>query len=207
MLELKNISIGRGGRAILSSLSAVFDHSSITVIRAPNGGGKSTLLRAIAGLLPVQSGSILTGGEDPVFCGHLDAVKSAMSVRESLAFWHAIYGQSASSEALDALSLSELMDTPVAYLSAGQKRRLGLARAFIAPTKIKLFDEPTTALDAAHRDAFWAMIQTAADQGATILFSSHDAEVPVAAKTLDLAAFAPKATPASLDPFLDGDFA
>ncbi|MEM0977624.1 MAG: heme ABC exporter ATP-binding protein CcmA [Pseudomonadota bacterium] len=197
------LTIRRSGKTVLSDVS--FDiPGGITVLRGPNGSGKTTLLRCLAGLITPSAGAFETGGEDPVFCGHLDAVKSAISVSETLSFWSAIYGASVP-DTVESLGLAPLMETPVALLSAGQKRRLGLARAVIAPTPIKLFDEPTTALDAAHRQSFFDLVERTTADGATIVMSSHDDLLPQNAAMLELSAFQAKPDTHD-DPFLDEAF-
>ncbi|MEO0343266.1 MAG: heme ABC exporter ATP-binding protein CcmA [Pseudomonadota bacterium] len=197
------LTIRRSGKIVLSDVS--FDiPGGITVLRGPNGSGKTTLLRCLAGLIAPSAGAFETGGADLVFCGHLDAVKPAMSVAETLSFWSAIYGATVP-KGDDPLGLAPLMETPVALLSAGQKRRLGLARALIAPTPIKLFDEPTTALDAAHRQSFFDLVERAAADGATIVMSSHDDLLPRDAAILELSGFQPNLDVHD-DPFLDEAF-
>ena len=199
------LTIRRSGRVILSAVQLDISDGQIIVLRAPNGGGKTTLLRCLAGLIAPSAGDIQTE-EDSVFCGHLDAVKATMTVAESLAFWQSIYGAAPQTGITDRLGLTALLDTPVSLLSAGQKRRLGLARAFIAPAPIKLFDEPTTALDAAHRDAFFNFIEDKAREGAIIIMSSNDDKMPKSATSLDLTQFLPLAGAPDEDPFLSEAF-
>ena len=205
MIKLCKISIRRGARMILSDLSHRFMPGTLTVLRAPNGGGKTTLLRALAGLIPLAEGTIQTE-EDIVFCGHLDAVKSAMTVRESLYFWQRIYDARPVSETLDMLGLNKLLDTPSALLSAGQKRRLGLARGFLSPARIKLLDEPTNALDRDRRAALFDVIDAHVGSGGIVILSTHDAEIPHQVTILDLARFKPEPERHAENPFLSGAF-
>jgi len=200
------LNIRRAGRLVLAGVELDIAIGQIAVLRAPNGGGKTTLLRSLAGLIPIDQGAVHFGDAEPVFCGHLDAVKSAMSVKETLEFWRSIYGTAENIKALSALGLEDLIDTPVSLLSAGQKRRLGLARAFVSGARVKLFDEPTTALDQTHRMAFFDLIEACAAEGDTILMSSHDEAIPQSASLLDLAAFKPSAEEDQDDPFLSEAF-
>lgn len=149
----------RGGRLVFEGLSFELAAGHALVLTGANGAGKSSLLRQIAGLLEVTEGRIELQGGDPElgvaeqahYVGHLDGLKPMMSVVETLRFWGRFLGgpAEAADAALDAMALAPLADLPVAYLSAGQKRRLSLARLAVAPRPLWLLDEPSVALDAA----------------------------------------------------------
>jgi heme exporter protein A len=163
-LVAENLVLQRGGRIVVDGLSFRLGSGEALLLTGPNGSGKTTLLRALAGFLAPASGAILVAdgpeererGELAHFVGHLDGLKSHLTVAENLAFWAAYLdegGGAATGErleaALDRFDLAELADIPAGYLSAGQKRRLALARLGVAERPVWLLDEPTVSLDTA----------------------------------------------------------
>ena len=169
-LIAEHLVIERGARAIIKDLSFAVGPGEALLLTGPNGAGKTTLLRALAGFLRPASGDIrLLGGEPETtiaeqshIVGHANAVKVALSVRENVAFWvnylggpvgGPVGGQAGDAErvenALGHFGLLELAEFPAGYLSAGQKRRLGLARLLAAERPLWLLDEPTVSLDTA----------------------------------------------------------
>lgn len=160
MFEGRDLACVRGGRLVFAHLSFALERGQALVVSGPNGSGKSTLLRLLAGLLPARHGELRFDGaavaEDPEafhrqlhYLGHLDAAKPALSVGENLAFWIDLRGGDTSRlvPALDAFGIADLRDLPARVLSAGQRRRLGLARLVAVPAPLWLLDEPTIALD------------------------------------------------------------
>lgn len=152
----------RGQRVVFSDLSFVIPPGTTTVLSGPNGSGKSSLLRLVAGLLKPAVGTMTWGDErkrpDPEFhrrqvsfVGHQDAIKPAFTVAENLRYWRAILGGAPGENfigaALSAHDLRHLADLPARLLSAGQRRRLNLARLNLAPRHLWLLDEPTVSLD------------------------------------------------------------
>jgi heme exporter protein A len=163
-LVAEKLVLQRGGRTVVDGLSFRLDSGEALLLTGPNGSGKTTLLRALAGFLSPASGTILLvdapaereRGELSHFVGHFDGLKSHLTVAENLAFWAAYLddeGGGAQRErleaALDRFDLAALADIPAGYLSAGQKRRLALARLGVAERPLWLLDEPTVSLDAA----------------------------------------------------------
>ena len=152
----KDLTCVRGGREVFAGLNFSVARGEALVVSGRNGAGKSSLLRMLAGLIAVAAGTVaLTGGdaeatpgEQAHYLGHLDAVKPSLSVSENLAFWTAYLGNGASdiAAALDAVGLEPLAGLPAAYLSAGQRRRLSIARLVAVPRPLWLLDEPTSAL-------------------------------------------------------------
>ena len=177
----------RGGRLVLDGVSLACEAGATLIIRGANGAGKSTLLRVIAGLLDKQSGDVHLDGvadeEEQIaaymhYVGHLDAVKSALTVRENLTFWQRYYGSAhvaSVDQALDAFALTQLSDLPAQYLSAGQKKRLGLARLLVAHRPVWLLDEPTVSLDTDNRARLAKVITAHTQAQGLALVASHDA--------------------------------
>ena len=140
------IAAFRGERLVLRDVSLAVPAGGALLLTGPNGSGKSTLLRILAGLRRPDAGSIEWPG--PVaYLGHLDAIKPGLTAAENLSFAAARGGSLP--DALAAMDLTPLADTPARLLSAGQKRRLALARLMLAPAPVWLLDEPTLGLDAA----------------------------------------------------------
>ena len=181
-----NVTIERGGRRLFSNLSFALGAGEALTVRGPNGAGKSSLLRAIAGLLPLAAGKVrLEGGDDEQsagaqahYLGHADALKGALTARENLSFWAATLRgggppPSPVAVALDRLGLAHAIDFPVAYLSAGQKRRVALARLLVAYRPLWLLDEPTSALDAASQARLAELMRDHLAAGGMIVAATH----------------------------------
>lgn len=186
ILQADPIEVERGGRLALSAPGFEVGAGQAGVLRGPNGAGKSTLLRALAGLLPMVAGDARLDGlsikadieeftAKVAYAGHLDAVKPALSVRENLASWAALYETSAYGvdPALDAFNLTSIADTSAAYCSAGQKRRVGLARLLVMDRPVWLLDEPTVSLDAASVALFAEAVSAHCAGGGVALAATH----------------------------------
>lgn len=208
MMTVTDLDCLRGQRRVLSGVSFALDAGDCLILRGPNGAGKTTLLRTLAGLSPAPRGTLSTAPEDLVYTGHLDAVKPQLTVSENLTFWQGIY-QNAPQDTLNSFDLDELADRPAATLSAGQKRRLGLARLHVSGRKIWLLDEPTTALDADHVARFTDILQAHCNSGGIAIISTHlDIALPQA-RTLNVADFAARQDTTAdeeADPFLQGTY-
>ena len=182
-LAALDISCQRGGRTIFRDVSFRLSPGEALLLTGPNGAGKTSLLRQIAGLLPLAEGALrLEGGEPdaalPELChyvGHLSAVKASLSVAENLAFWADFLGPRSRDiePALAAFGLASLADLPAGLLSAGQKRRLGLARLLAATRPIWLLDEPQTSLDKASLKLLDAAIEDHRNAGGIAIVASH----------------------------------
>jgi heme exporter protein A len=183
-LAATDLTIERGGRLIFSHLSFSLDGGEALAITGANGAGKSSLLRALAGLLKPVSGQIALSpkSETPLaeavhYLGHLDALKGVLTLTENLTFWArmlAIDGSSAIiSPALQRFGLTSVADLPAAYLSAGQRRRAALARLLLAPRPIWLLDEPLTALDVASQSLLRDVMQEHLTSGGLIVAATH----------------------------------
>ena len=184
MLRLfgRDLTCMRGFRTVLQGVNFELAGGAALALTGPNGSGKSTLLRLIAGLLPAAGGKLrLEGGaaeaslaEQAHYQGHLDAFKPALTVEENLSFWARYLGASAApAAALDAVGIGGLAKLPAAYLSAGQRRRLSLARLIAAPRPLWLLDEPTSALDAAGQAMLAALMRGHLAGGGLIIAATH----------------------------------
>lgn len=148
LLETEGLIGARGGRRLFGPIDIALPLGGAVLVRGANGSGKSTLLRLLAGLLAPDAGAVRANAALR-YLGHHDAVKPALTVAENLIFWRRFHGTGASEAALAAVGLDRLAAMPARYLSAGQRRRLALARALDPAAPIWLLDEPTNGLDAA----------------------------------------------------------
>ena len=185
-LTASKLTVERGGRRVFSDLSFSLESGACLTLLGPNGAGKSTLLRALAGFLPLAGGAIslspqaeTTLPEEAHYVGHVDAMKNLLTLRENLTFLAAALdahqGGLTLEAALAAVGLSHAADLPVAYLSAGQKRRGALARLLIAARPVWLLDEPLTALDAASQGVTGKIMASHLAQGGLIIAATHAA--------------------------------
>jgi heme exporter protein A len=182
-LLASDLSCIRGGRQVFRDLSFAVGAGEAVVVTGPNGAGKSSLLRLIAGLVRPTQGRLaleggdseLTIGEQAHYLGHQDALKPSLSVHENLAFWADFLGGRGTKvgAGLAAVGLDGLARLPAAYLSAGQRRRLSLARLIAAPRAIWLLDEPTSALDAAAQATLADLMRSHLASGGLILAATH----------------------------------
>ncbi|HTB03898.1 MAG TPA: heme ABC exporter ATP-binding protein CcmA [Bradyrhizobium sp.] len=173
----------RGGREVFSGLDFEAASGGALAVTGANGAGKTSLLRMIAGLLTLASGSIvLEGGENELtlaeqahYLGHRDALKPALSVMENLEFWRDFLGGEVSdaAESLAAVGLDHAAELPAAYLSAGQRRRLSIARLLAVRRPIWLLDEPTSALDADGQALFAGLMGEHLGRGGLIIAATH----------------------------------
>jgi heme exporter protein A len=184
-LAAHDISCQRGGRVLFQGLSFALQPGEGLLVTGPNGAGKTSLLRQIAGLLPLGAGRFSLDGaspdaERPELChyvGHLNGIKTSFTVRENLAFWADFLSDSGSSvpRALAAFGLTPLADFPAGLLSAGQKRKLALSRLFAAQRPIWSLDEPQASLDAPSLKLLEAAIADHLEAGGIAVVGSHTA--------------------------------
>jgi heme exporter protein A len=186
-LRLANLAVARGGVTVLQGLSLSLSAGQALILRGPNGSGKTTLLRTLAGLQPPADGSFDLPPDAVAYAAHADGLKSTLTVAENLAFWASVYGGPAIDRALKALDLTTLVHRRAGELSAGQKRRLGLARLLVTGRPVWLLDEPTVSLDTASIGLFTGIVrQHLADGGLAIIATHVDLDLPKA-QVLDLA--------------------
>lgn len=188
-LGVENLACARGGMAVISGLSFRLQAGQALILRGPNGVGKTTLLRTIAGLQPALAGQISLPPEALAYAGHADGLKPTLTVTENLRFWAAIHGLGGVAEAMARMNLTGLAARRAADLSAGQKRRLGLARLLVTGRPIWALDEPTVSLDAASVALFGAVARAHLAAGGMALLATHiDLGLPEA-QVLDLTPF------------------
>jgi heme exporter protein A len=174
----------RGGREVFAGLDFAVSSGEALAVTGANGSGKTSLLRLIAGLLVPAAGSIslddakpeLTLPEQAHYLGHRDALKPALSVLENLSFWHDFLGGNVfdAGESLASVGLGHAAHLPAAYLSAGQRRRLSLARLLTVRRPIWLLDEPAAALDATGQVLFAGLMRDHLARGGVIVAATHE---------------------------------
>jgi len=179
----RSICCVRGGREVFSGLDFEAASGQALAVTGPNGSGKTSLLRLIAGLLAPSAGSIdlegreieLTLPEQSHYLGHRDALKPALSVLENLSFWRDFLGGDAGAgeQTLAQIGLGHAAHLPAAYLSAGQRRRLSIGRLLAVRRPVWLLDEPTSALDAAGQDLFAGLMRDHLGSGGIIIAATH----------------------------------
>ena len=182
-LSGRGVKCIRGGREVFSGLDFAVSAAEALAVTGPNGAGKTSLLRQIAGLLAIPGGSIdLDGGhseltlpEQAHYLGHRDALKPALSVMENLTFWRDFLGGEVfdAEKSLAAVGLDHTAQLPAVVLSAGQRRRLSIARLLAVRRPIWLLDEPTSALDSAGQAMFSALMQEHLGRGGMIVAATH----------------------------------
>ena len=199
-LSVKNLTVARGGVPLLTGVSFALTAGEALILRGPNGSGKTTLLRTIAGLQPTIEGEVICDADTIAYAAHADGLKASLTVTENLRFWADVFGTSDITNALERFDLNALSDRPAHALSAGQKRRLGLARLLVSGRPIWVLDEPTVSLDQASVQQFSENVKAHLASGGMALLATH-IDLGLDAPTLDVGAFKadPKATLGGFD--------
>jgi len=199
-----NLVCLRGERLVFTDLNFTLDAGQALLLRGPNGSGKSSLLRVLAGLIRPEAGRLTWGGakitEDPVahrarlhFVGHLDALKPPLGVAEMLGFWAGMRGDTGKvAQALDYFRLTRLASAPCRLLSAGERKRLALARLLASPAELWLLDEPTSGLDAAAETDLMHAIARHRAGGGRVVLATHGPLPIEDAETLALDDYMPR---------------
>jgi heme exporter protein A len=182
-LIVDRLSVMRGDRMVVTQLTFSVDGGEALVLTGPNGAGKTTLIRALAGLLRPAGGQIRLEGAQPDrtaseechYVGHLNGVKASLTVQENAAFWARYLGGApdAVETAIATFGLAGARDVPAGYLSAGQRRRLGLARLLLAKRPIWLLDEPTVSLDQAAQELLTEVVDAHLAAGGLVVAATH----------------------------------
>lgn len=187
-LVAEGLSARRGEDLIFQDISFEIAAGEALVVKGPNGSGKSTLLRVLAGLLPAESGTAkLVAAAQPVerpgeaahYLGHRNAMKQELTVEENLSFWKAFFGDFPGGtgvsidEAVESVGLGGIAHLPFGYLSAGQQRRMAMAKLLVSWRPVWILDEPTAALDAAAEDMFAGLVTAHLARGGIALAATH----------------------------------
>ena len=191
-LSVTDLACARGGIPVLEGVCFTLSPGAVMVLRGPNGIGKTTLLRTVAGLQPPLAGRVDCPADSIAYAAHADGIKAVLTVAENLRFWAEIHGRRQISAALQAMNLTDLADRRAANLSAGQKRRLGLARLLVTGRPIWILDEPTVSLDAASVALFGAAVARHLAAGGMGLIATH-IDLGLQADVLDLAPYRARA--------------
>jgi heme exporter protein A len=193
-LTASNLAAARGGFRLFEGLSFALSGGEALAVTGPNGVGKTTLLRLIAGFIAPEEGSLALEGAGPDaalpeslhFLGHRDGLKGALTVRENLGFAMSLGGEAGEPIAAiaDRLNLKRLLDLPTSVLSAGQRRRAAFARLLAVQRRIWLLDEPTAALDAASSELVAGLIRDHLAGGGLAIAATH---LPLGVRASELA--------------------
>jgi heme exporter protein A len=184
MLNVINLSCIRDERTLFHGLSFHVHPGDIVQIEGPNGAGKTSLLRLLAGLSRAEEGEVMWQSQpirqqreiwhqNLLYLGHHPGVKSVLSPLENLHFWHGNHDEEAIFEALEQVNLLGYEEVPVAQLSAGQQRRVALARLWLSPAKVWILDEPLTAIDKGGVEKLMARFAEHADNGGAVILTTH----------------------------------
>jgi len=191
-VSLENVGVTRGDTVLFDGLSFEITSGDVVWIQGSNGIGKTTLLRMLTGLSKPDSGNIAwcVGGQPcsasdmAAYQGHSDAFKPNLTAKDELAFWAKIYGYSSNlDDIFKRVSLSDKLNLETRVLSAGQRRRLAIARLLISQKPLWIMDEPAAAMDAAGRDLIYDIIQSHAENGGAVVLASHEGAAQLGVKT------------------------
>lgn len=189
MLRVENFACARGGVPVLTGVNFEVEAGHALILRGPNGIGKTTLLRTLAGLQPATAGSVAFPEDEGAYASHADGIKTALTVTENLKFWADVHGAPLPADILKTFDLAYLRDRLAGTLSAGQKRRLGLARLGVIGRKVLFLDEPTVSLDGFSVKLFANWLEnTHLAAGGIAVIATH-IDLGLSAPELDLAPF------------------
>ena len=189
MLSVRHLGCARGGVPVLTDVSFEVAAGQAIILRGPNGVGKTTLLRTLAGLQPPIAGEVEFPEDEGAYASHADGIKTALTVTENLKFWADVHAAPLPDAILETFDLTDLRDRMGGTLSAGQKRRLGLARLGVIGRKVLFLDEPTVSLDRFSVKLFADWLQnTHLAAGGVAVIATH-IDLGLSAPELDLTPF------------------
>ena len=191
LLRLTDLACSRGGLIILAGVSLTLSAGEAVVLRGPNGSGKTTLLRTVAGLQPPAAGLVGAEPDSIAYAAHADGLKGTLTVAENLEFWAGLFGTDGIDAALAAFDLANLRHRRAQALSAGQKRRLGLARLLVTGRPIWALDEPTVSLDSGAVGMFADAVRAHLASGGAALIATH-IDLGLDARDVDVTDFRPR---------------
>lgn len=204
-LSVHSLSCARGGIRVLTGVGFSVSPGEALILRGPNGAGKTTLLRTLAGLTPPLAGHIDAPADGIAYAGHADGLKTQLTVAENLRFWTGVFGASGIDAAVEAFDLGALLDRRAGNLSAGQKRRLSLARLLVTGRPVWCLDEPTVSLDVDNVARFARAVEAHLAGGGCAVIATHiDLGLPTA-RSFDVSPFTRRNQPVTVDeadPFL-----
>lgn len=189
LLRVTGLGCARGGVPVLERVGFALAPGEALILRGPNGVGKTTLLRTLAGLQPALAGSYEYPAEEGAYASHADGIKATLSVAENLQFWADVHRRPLQGTALAAFDLTALRDRLAGTLSAGQKRRLGLARLAVIGRRVLFLDEPTVSLDAFSVRMFADYLRDVHLAGGGVAVIATHVDLGLAAPELDLSPY------------------
>lgn len=192
MLAVTDLAIERGGMVILERVGFAVPAGGALLLQGPNGVGKTSLLRVLAGLQKPLAGQIEARPDSMAFASHSDGVKATLSVAENLGFWAGVYGTELTDEVFRRFELTQLQGREAGALSAGQRRRLSLARLAVMRRPVWLLDEPTISLDTQSAQRFTGYLNEHLAEGGAAVIATH-VDIGIEAPVLDLTRFKPQA--------------
>ena len=190
-LRVEQLAVSRGGVLVLDGICFELSPGKALILRGPNGSGKTTLLRTLAGLQPPAGGKIDCDPDSVAYAAHSDGLKQTLSVKENLEFWANVFASGSIDQAVSAFQLEPLLHRPAGALSAGQKRRLGLARLLVTGRPVWILDEPTVSLDVKAVARFGETIRAHLAGGGSAIIATH-IDLGLEADVLDVEPFKAK---------------